>query len=166
MTFNEHNNIIVFMIPPLITLSGALWPLLPPGIYDSTLDEIFDRYAVNDRRKFLFEGLDRGLRHLFSIGCRQVFLDGSYVTEKPLPNDYEVCWDMAYVDGDKIDPVFLDFSNGRRSQKEKYGGEYFPASIIEQNSGKPFLDFFQTDKESGKQKGIIRISHYLSKKGG
>lgn len=150
------------MIPKCISISGSPWPILPPGVFNSTLEEVYDRYVINQKRLLLFDGLKRGLNNLFTSGCPQVFLDGSYVTEKPIPNDYEVCWDMNFVDPNLLDPVFFDFSNKRFNQKQKYLGEFFPASVIEGVSGKPFLDFFQTDKHTGKQKGIIRLTNHLN----
>lgn len=153
------------MIPDFINIVGTPWLLLPPGIHDSTLSEVYTRYVTNSTRGLLFEGLKKGLENLFLSGCPQVFLDGSYVTSKPIPNDYEICWDMAFVDPDLLDPVFFDFDNGRYNQKKKFLGEYFPAALIEGVSGKPFLDFFQTDKDTGRPKGIIRLINHL-KKGG
>ena len=41
--------------------------------------------------------------------------------------------------------------------KKKYRGDLFPAEIPEGLSGKIFLDFFQTDRETGKTKGIIAL---------
>ena len=56
-----------------------------------------------------------------------------------------------------LDPVLLTFDEGRAAQKAKYMGELFPASIIANAGGLSFLDFFQTDKETGNAKGIIAI---------
>ena len=39
---------------------------------------------------------------------------------------------------------------------EKYGGEFFPSRLLADGS-RTFVEFFQTDKETGKRKGIIRI---------
>lgn len=153
------------MIPDYIDIPGSLWPLLPPGIHDSTIEEVYSRYAINPIRLLLFEGLQKGLDNLFRSGCQQIFLDGSYVTAKPIPNDYEVCWDVEYVDPNLLDPVFFDFDGSRHNQKLKFLGEFFPSMLIEGFSGKPFLDFFQTDRDTGKQKGIVRLTNYL-KKGG
>jgi hypothetical protein len=150
------------MIPDFITYPGSLWPLLPPGIHDATLEEVYDRFVVNEPRKILYEGMLKGINMLFRSGCQQVFLDGSYVTEKPIPNDYEICWDGRFVDPSLLDPVFFDFNNMRKAQKDKYKGEYFPSFWIETHSGKPFLDFFQNDRETGKPKGIIRIMNNLN----
>jgi hypothetical protein len=153
------------MIPNFIIISGSPWPVLPPGIHDSSLSEVYDRYVLNRARQLLYDGLVKGIENLFLSGCPQIYLDGSYVTAKPIPNDYEVCWDMAFVDPALVDPVFFDFSNGRYNQKQKYLGEFFPATIVEGLSGRPFLNFFQTDKNTGKQKGIVRLTNHL-KKGG
>jgi hypothetical protein len=149
------------MIPSFKIIPGALFPVLPAGIHEATIAEVELRYTGTPRRKDLFNGLVNGLNNLFGSGCTQAFLDGSFITAKPKPNDYEVCWDPRFVDPNLLDPVFLDFSFGTAFQKLKYLGEYFPSIATETGSGKSFLDFFQTDKETGKQKGIIKIKNYL-----
>jgi len=74
-----------------------------------------------------------------------------------VPNDYDACWDIDGVDPDLLDPVLLTFDDGRMTQKSKYLGELFPAQLGEGGSGTTFLEFFQTDKESGEPKGILAI---------
>ena len=54
-------------------------------------------------------------------------------------------------------PSFLDFSNRRAGQKQRFLGEFFPADLPEGATGKTFLEFFQTDKETGDRKGIVAI---------
>lgn len=83
-------------------------------------------------------------------------MDGSYVTDKPNPGDFDLCWDPTHVNAHKLDPVFLDFSNLRKNQKLKYGGEFFPSSA-KADGTHTFIEFFQIDKETGLEKGIIRI---------
>lgn len=143
------------MIPEAIDI-GASWKVLPAGMYDATLEEVETRFATNQKRRHLFKGLAKACRALRKAGCKVVYLDGSYVTEKPLPGDYDVCWDPIGVDVNILDRIFLDFSNGRKSQKEKYFGELFPSSFVA-DSVHTFLDFFGIDKETGLKKGIIRI---------
>jgi hypothetical protein len=153
------------MIPAFIVAPGALWPILPNGIHDATLDEIYKRYAINKKRQDLFDGFKIATENLFNSGCPQIFLDGSYVTAKPEPSDYDALWDRRFVDPLLIDPIFLDFTGGTIFQKAKYLGEFFPASAIEGLTRRSFMDFFQTDKLTGARKGIIRITNYL-KRGG
>jgi hypothetical protein len=85
-----------------------------------------------------------------------VYLDGSFVTGKPEPGDFDVCWDPTGVDPSRLDPVLLDFSDGRKAQQEKYCGEFFPSSA-RADGRLTFVDFFQVDKLSGEAKGIARI---------
>jgi hypothetical protein len=143
------------MIPDLVEI-GASWKVLPPGIHDATLEEVGQRFAGDERRRALFQGLQDACRALAVAGCRVLFLDGSYVTEKPRPGDYDVCWDPTNVGLEKLDPVLLDFSANRQNQKLKFGGEFFPSSAKADGS-RFFTEYFRRDKETGREKGIIRL---------
>ena len=103
------------------------------------------------------DGFRAATENLKDAGCRVVYLNGSFVTSKTHPNDYDACWEEAGVDPTALDPVLLTFDAGRASQKAKYLGELFPISIIADAEGLSFLGFFQTDKETGSPKGIIAI---------
>lgn len=143
------------MIPDLVDI-GAPWKVLPAGIHDATLEEVRACFATNPRRKALFKGLSRACKSLKSAGCTVIYLDGSYVTEKSIPGDFDVCWDPTDVDSTKLDPVFLDFRDKRAHQKSKYGGEFFLSKKLADRSH-PFVEYFQIDKDTGNAKGIIRV---------
>jgi hypothetical protein len=132
--------------------------VLPPGIHAATLDEVAQHLVTNHHRLDLFQGLKKLLKHLKEAGCQLAYLDGSYVTSKYRPNDYDLCWDPKYVDIDKLNPCLLDFSIfGRKRMKFLYlSSDIFIATNTEQSSGLTFLDFFQHDSE-GRKKGIIKI---------
>jgi hypothetical protein len=61
----------------------------------------------------LLIGLREALARLKAAGCRLVYLDGSFVTSKPQPEDFDACWGVTGVDVESLDPVFLDFSDSR-----------------------------------------------------
>lgn len=143
------------MIPEFVDI-GSLWKVLPPGVHNATLDEVEKIFSINDHRQRLFSGLQQGVINLQKANCKMIYLDGSFITEKPMPEDYDVCWLSVGVDTEKLDSVLLDFSKKRKKQKDKYYGEYFPASSIA-NGVNPFYKFFQIDKYTGKAKGIIEI---------
>ena len=144
------------MIPEPVDINGV-WNVLPPGVHEATLEEIEDRFATTEARRRLFDGFKHGVHALRKAGCRIVYLDGSYVTTKTAPGDFDACWEPFGVDPGKLDPVLLDFSNNRRNQKQKYGGEFFPSSV-RADGRRTFIEFFQTDRHTGKAKGIIRIT--------
>lgn len=129
---------------------------MPPGVHDADLREIKTRYATNERRMELFEGFKCALTALGRAGCKTVYLDGSFVTDKPEPGDYDACWEMAGVNPALLDPVLKDFSNKRRRQKDKYGGEFFPADSLA-DGVTFFRDYFQRDRHTLKPKGIVRV---------
>ena len=131
---------------------------LPEGIHWTDWEEFSQRFGGNALRRQQLAGLREALRSLREAGCRAVFVNGSFVTAKESPGDFDACWDLEGVDPDRLDPVLLDFSEGRAAQKEKYLGELFPAQLPEGISGVTFMEFFQTDRETGTAKGIVAIS--------
>jgi hypothetical protein len=143
------------MIPDLVDIGGP-WKVLPPGVHDATLEEVETRFASTDHRQRLFAGFKEGVTALHKAGCRKIFLDGSFITEKPIPGDFDVCWDTQGVDPAKLDPVFSDFNDKRKKQRERFHGEFFPTHMLADGKN-PFFDFFQIDKYTGNAKGIICI---------
>jgi hypothetical protein len=129
--------------------------LLPPGVHWADVSEIQSRFGHSPHRYQLFQGFLQAVKELKKAGCQAVFLDGSFVTAKASPNDYDACWNTAGVDVNGLDDVFLDFSNRRARQKAKFQGEFFPADVKEGLSGRTFLEFFQVDKQTGDPKGIV-----------
>jgi len=105
------------VIPKSVDING-IWNVLPPGIYNATLEEIEQRFATSEKRRTLFEGFRSAALALHTAGCQAIFLDGSFITDKPEPGDFDVCWDPVGVDPTKLDPVFLDFDNRRKRQKD------------------------------------------------
>lgn len=139
------------MLPPLDPVSGYL----PPGIYDVSWAEILSLCGGTPHRQRLLVGLQAALKNLASAGCSSVLLDGSFVSSKIVPSDFDGAWEIGGVDGSAVDPVLLDFSNQRAAMKAKYGGELFPAHW-QAKAGVTYYNFFQQDK-NGVPKGVLRI---------
>jgi|SRR6478672_1777406 len=140
------------MIPPFDETGN-----LPPGIHKATWGEVEARFSGSPRRAALALGLREALVVLRNAGCQTACIDGSFVTSKEEPGDFDVCWEARNVDPDALDPVLLRFSEGRRAQKERFGGELFPAEALADPMGTRFLDYFQRDRNTGEPKGIIQI---------
>jgi len=139
------------MIPPIDPATGYI----PPGIHTGTWAEIVQHFSSNTHRGLLTNGLLAAVKNLVGAGCTLIVLDGSFVSSKALPNDYDGAWDLHGVDPSKLDSVLLDFSNGRAAMKAKYGGELFPATA-QAAPGVRYLDFFQRDR-NGTPKGVVSI---------
>ena len=130
---------------------------LPPGVHWATWEEINVRFGGTNWRRTLLTGLRAAADQLKLAGCQTIYLDGSFVTAKPEPGDFDGCWEEAGVHVQKLDPVLRTFAGGRAAQKAKFGGEFFPASLEASPDGEVFLDFFQIDKETGARKGIVAL---------
>ena len=128
-----------------------------PGIHLATVTEVQTRFASNPKRRVQFEGFVAALSNLRRAGCRRAFLDGSFVTAKPRPGDYDACWDPTSVDQALLDPVLLTFDNNRAAQKAKYHGELFPSTIPADGAGTIFVELFQGDRFTCASTGIVAI---------
>jgi hypothetical protein len=143
------------MIPDLDTDGN-----LPPGIHPVSWAELEAHCGSNPHRRHLLSGLRRAAEALRIAGCKTVFVNGSFVTRKDVPSDFDGCWEragMSLLTLQAADPVLLVFDNRRAAQKAKYFGELFPADTVEGGSGLTFLNFFQRDKDTGKAKGILAL---------
>ena len=140
------------MIPAFDSISGNL----PAGEHLATWQELLDRYGYTPWRLRLLDGLLNALRLLQAAGCGRAWIDGSFVTAKQEPGDFDACWDAQGVDFDRVDERLLTFDAGRATQKAAFGGELFISHAAAVPQGTLFLDFFQTDRD-GRAKGIIVI---------
>ena len=152
LTERQHNVNVVSSIPEFET-EGRL----PAGIQKASWEDFAVRYGNNAWRRLLLEGLREAIINLKQAGCRTVYIDGSFVTNKEIPGDFDACWEETGVDPLKLEPTLLEFANGRAAQKAKYFGELIPASSAADTNGFSFLDFFQTDTDNGRRKGILSI---------
>ncbi|MCA1702261.1 MAG: hypothetical protein LC808_02910 [Actinobacteria bacterium] len=103
---------------------------LPEGVHPATWEEIVDRFGWTPRRRQLLDGLGEANAGLAAAGCRRIWRNGSFVTVKDEPADFDGCWDTTGVDLDALDPVLFDLSAGRHAQKARFGGELFP-NVVE-----------------------------------
>ncbi|MCY4555430.1 MAG: hypothetical protein OXF79_03420 [Chloroflexi bacterium] len=124
---------------------------MPPGVHEASWDEVASRFGGNSHREWLMERLLAACRKLAEAGCTEILLDGSFVTEKAMPGDYDGTWETAGVDVDRLDPVFLNAG----AVRAKYFGDLLPAAGVAE-PGVPFRDFFQTDR-NGVEKGVVLV---------
>jgi hypothetical protein len=152
LDIDQHNAYVVFVLPEF-TAAG----LLPPGVHRASWAELCLRFGWNSRREWLLAGLLRLATNLRDAGATTVWLDGSFVTTKPEPGDFDGTWDPSTADLRRVDPILLDpqdLGTGRMRQKLKYGGELIPGR--EGATGKSFVEFFQETRD-GQPKGIVLL---------
>ncbi len=139
------------MLPTLDPTTGYL----PRGIHHADWSEIAGRFGGNRHRQRLIDGLLAACRNLAGAGCKRLLLDGSFVSAKVHPGDYDAAWESEGIDLNRLDPALLDMRFPREAMKAKYRGDLFPASAFAA-PGVLFRDFFRTDR-NGVEKGIVLV---------
>lgn len=137
---------------PFLGKSG----ILSPGVHYATWDELTERFGINKHRLSLLDGLKQGLNLLIEYGCKEACINGSFVTNKVLPADIDVCYDNTYMKWKKFikeHPEFVDVKNGPKIQKQKYGCEFYAYNAFEDD----ILRIFQYDRDNN-LKGIVKLN--------
>jgi hypothetical protein len=131
---------------------------LQPGVHSLRWDRFSGLFFGNDWRARLGRGLYRALNNLRHAGCCQAIVDGSFVTAKPDPSDFDVAFDPVGVNASLLDPVLRRHDDGRRAMKAKYFGDIVPWGWIACSAtGELYQEFFQTDR-SGNPKGVVLLN--------
>lgn len=140
------------MIPPFDDNGN-----LPPGIHWAEWSEFKERFGTTPKRLRIIQGLQTAMEQLKAAGCRTIYINGSFVTNKTEPGDFDACWDRDDVDIDYLRqnaPTLLNFYD-RAAQKANYRGDIF-LSDQPVDEGTISIEFFQRDREQN-PKGIIAI---------
>ena len=149
------------MIPSFDPATGAL----RPGNHPATLEQIRKRLGFTERRRWLLKGLRCAADAFWAAGIREIYIDGSFCTEKPDPGDIDGYW-VEPDEGvyDRIDPYWIDFELFLVPHVKKlkwrmwadHGVEFFihPAMLAEPGIG--FPEFFRKDRD-GQPRGVIQV---------
>ena len=108
----------------------------------------------------MIDGLELAMTQLKVAGCRTIYIDGSFVTNKLRPGDFDACWEDNGVDIDYlkfIAPTLYEFTLRRAEQKNKYKGEIFPANYPANDAGTAYIDFFRFNTRTNTRKRILAI---------
>ncbi len=100
-------------------------------------------------------GLDLGA--LRAAWCRRVYIDGSFVTSKTEPADFDGCWELPGTNLALLDPVFRSPDLERAAQKIKFRGELFPVDPADPRRAR-MLAYFQWDRDTHRPKGILTLN--------
>jgi hypothetical protein len=131
--------------------------LLPPGLYLADMDEIFERFGQSTaRRQNLFERLRIFVELAQHCGALRMFVNGSFVTDKPEPGDVDVViW---------LGESFRELLLAREPQalllqqmmlKRQPEEAFF---VADQNGWDAWFEFFSIFKQDPQQrKGLIEV---------
>ena len=119
---------------------------LPPGVHFCTWEEFVERFGTTELRLRLMRGLKMAMEQLWKAGCRTIYINGSFVTSKEDPGDFDACYDAETVDINYLRthaPKLLNYYD-RTGQKAKYKGEIFPSTQQVGDYSLNSFEFFST----------------------
>jgi len=111
------------------------------------------------------KGLRSAITAFWAAGIQEVYIDGSFCTEKPDPGDVDGYW-LEPDEGvyDRIDPYWIDFESIFVPHLRKWkwrmwadhGVEFFIHPMMRANPDMAFPEFFRHDR-TGQPRGVIRV---------
>jgi len=127
---------------------------LPPGTHSVTWQEFVDRYGWNDKRVNLLDGM----RSLFGElkkqgGGDEVYVGGSFVTTKELPNDFDATWDVSGPQLGELGKKAAILSD-RTLQAKTYGGQLMANYPNSPDGG--ILSWLQRSR-TGTEIGVVKL---------
>ena len=133
---------------------------LPPGEHRATLANIKEKFTWTQKRKNLFDGLEKAVKNLRDAGVWKFYIDGSFTTIEDNPSDIDGCWvPNKDVDMNIIDPVFRDPESPQKKMREKYGVDLLIVGFdVGRVDTQPIAEFLQRDRD-GNAKGILLIEY-------
>jgi hypothetical protein len=131
---------------------------LPPGVHWAEWEEFKERFGTTLLRSRMIDGLQIAMEQLKAAGCRTIYINGSFITSKRDPQDFDACWDREEVDMNYLKthaPRLKNYAD-RAAQKAFYRGEIFPSDQPVGSYDITSYELFQRDRERN-PKGIIAI---------
>jgi hypothetical protein len=136
--------------------------LLPPGIYDSSLEEIAERFGtfqLSDRRPRFHEKLQAFLQQVRSINLAiGVILNGSFITRKADPNDIDLILVLPISHDLRAELAPMAYNVlSRRRVSRRYGFDVLVARENTREYMEYTTDFQRVRGQPHLQKGMLRI---------
>lgn len=137
--------------------------LLPPGIYDCTLEELRERFGSfqgSDRRCRLFDRLEAFVREAKGTGIvRALVVDGSFVTDVDAPGDIDVIVVSLASDELPADLRPAEYNVlSKRHIRRQFGLDVLLAQEGHSRVAK-YIEFFsQVRNKPDIRKGLLRLT--------
>lgn len=138
--------------------------ILPEGVHTCTLLEAQQNLCTNEGRSAIWNGLIDFLTWALQLPQPDAYLlDGSFVTDKPLPHDIDVVVDVSSCSEADRQKWFAAWFESHQHAQDVYSVDFYPFVV---GQGKDFSAFFQYVRvedallrglEPNVRKGILRV---------
>lgn len=112
-------------------------------------------FGTNESRKEKLKGVLLFLKVLKSLGCTNVYVAGSFVTNKEHPNDIDLCVDITDVDYVKLKKEYPELLQEKGIEKIRKEHKVHFALFFDFGSTE-LLDWFKKDRDDN-PRGLVKI---------
>jgi len=130
---------------------------LPEGLHFATESEVSFRFGSStNRRQLLLQRLRRWIGLSRATGAKRFFVDGSFVTSKPDPNDIDAVVWLADDFTDQVAQGNFDATELESMLVTRRPEDIFAAE--DRKDWENWLEFFSRTRESNsRRKGVVEI---------
>lgn len=139
--------------------------LLPQGVHECTLLEAESFLCSNDHRSGIWAGLRNFLDWSEALPKPTAFLiDGSYVTDKVLPNDVDVIVDTTHCTAAEQQLWVEAWAQNHEHAKAAFSVDFWPFVVGVGNDFSAFFQYVRVEEALRRgippavRKGIIRVA--------
>ena len=120
-----------------------------------TYGEFVKTLGFNEARKEKLKKVLLFLKILKSLGCTNVYIAGSFVSNKEFPNDIDLCVDITNIDYRKLIKEFPELLQPKGIEKIRKEDSVHFALFFDFGSTE-LLDWFRKDRDDN-PRGLVKI---------
>ena len=138
--------------------------LLPAGVHDCLGNEVQASFCATAARAAVWDAFQGFLEWVETLpGPVSIFVDGSFVTDKPVPGDVDVAIDITGCSKADQDVWLIAYHREHARLKREFRTDFYPVIV---GAGHDFTAFFQYVRvddalsrgaPDGTRKGILRL---------
>jgi hypothetical protein len=137
---------------PAFTKNGLLPPVAEGSAgHETDIEELRNSVlGQGSRRRGLIDELEGLLARMASYGVRRVYVNGSFITDRPAPRCIKACYDSEGVTD--VEALRSITNNARTNRRYKVD------FLRSYSGGHPWLETFRVHLESGREQGPLVIN--------
>jgi hypothetical protein len=139
--------------------------LLPQGVHDCTFPEAAAFLCSNEHRSGIWTGLQNFIEWTSTFPQPDAFLiDGSYVTDKALPNDVDIVIDITSCSNDDQQIWIAAWAAHHEYAKATFSVDFYPFSVGVGSDFSAFFQYVRVDEALRRgippsvRKGILKVA--------
>ncbi|WP_394353523.1 DUF6932 family protein [Brevundimonas huaxiensis] len=139
--------------------------LLPPGVHPCSLAEAAAALCTSEHRTNIWTGLEGFIGWAANlVGPTALYVDGSYVTDKPIPGDIDLVVDISGCDAPGQAQWLQAWADSHEHVKNTYHVDFYPVVMGQGNDFVAFFQYVRAEEALRRgigldvRKGILRVT--------